>query len=121
MTEGTADVVIQHEDDSITIIDWKFGYNPVNEVNKNIQLASYAVGAMQKFAASSCNCWVFQPRIYAKSSYTFQNADAIIENIKLIIKRAKTESYVLNASEDACRYCRKWIVPRLGISFGRWF
>lgn len=106
LTEGTADVVIQHEDDSITVIDWKFGYNPVNEVNKNIQLASYAVGAMQKFAASSCNCWVYQPRIYAKSSYVFQNADAIIENIKLIIKRAKTESYVLNASEDACRYCR---------------
>lgn len=105
ITYGTCDIIILHLDKSISIIDWKFGYNPVDRVNKNIQIATYAVGAMQKYNATACNCWVFQPRIYHTSNYTFRNADAIISNIKLIIKKAKAPAYVLNPSEVACRYC----------------
>ena len=36
ITYGTCDIIILHLDKSISIIDWKFGYNPVDHVNKNI-------------------------------------------------------------------------------------
>lgn len=106
LTEGTADVIIEHPDDTISVIDWKFGWNPVNDVANNIQLAAYAVGAMQKFNKTSCRCYVFQPRIKNKSSHTFTGSGAIVANIELLIKRASDESNMrLNPSESACRYC----------------
>lgn len=104
ITFGTADVVISNGA-AISVIDWKFGYNPVKNVNENIQLAAYAAGAMQLFGLESCACFVFQPRIGNKSHHGFTNLSAIIANIKSIIKRAKSDRLVLNATEDSCRYC----------------
>lgn len=107
LTEGTADVITENRDDTICVIDWKFGWNPVNDVSSNIQLAAYAVGAMQKFGKSSCTCYVYQPRLKKKSSYVFSNPQAIIQNIQTLIFMASCDSVMLlRPSEDACRYCR---------------
>jgi len=107
LTYGTADVVIvDPTGDDLIAVDWKFGYTPVNDVENNIQLATYAVGAMQKYDRDHCDCWVFQPRIHRKSHHVFTNRAAIIANIKNIIKRAQSDSMVLHPSEDSCRYCR---------------
>lgn len=107
ITTGTADVVIYNSDiQEVSIIDWKFGYTPVKEVNSNIQLATYAVGAMQKFGLNTCKAHVFQPRLRLISSYTFADQNAIIANIKNIISKAKSEKLVFNATDDSCRYCK---------------
>ena len=105
LTFGIADVIIL-EDSALTIIDWKFGYTPVNNVNENIQLAAYALAAMQEYRVNSCDCWVYQPRIHRKSHHVFTNGEAIRSNIRSIIKRAKSESLSLKPSDSACRYCR---------------
>lgn len=104
LTFGYADIIIK-DSDALSVIDLKFGWNPVKNVSENIQLATYAVGAMQKYGFSSCDCWVFQPRIHNKSHYLFTNPEAIVSNIQTIIKRAKDEKLVLNATEESCRYC----------------
>lgn len=107
LTYGTADVVIFNKlTNLLTVIDWKFGYTPVNDVSENIQLASYAVGAMSHYGVNNCDCWVFQPRLNRKSRHLFTCPEAIIANIKTIIKRATSDRMVLYASENSCRYCR---------------
>ena len=59
LTTGTADVVIYNSDmHEVSIVDWKFGYTPVMSVMNNIQLATYAVGAMQKYGVSTCKAHV---------------------------------------------------------------
>ena len=105
LTEGTADVVILHADGRLTIIDWKFGWIPVKAANENIQLATYAVGAMQKYNKTSCTVYVYQPRIRNVSNYTFQHPEAIIMNIENIINKARQQAIVLNAGQSQCRYC----------------
>ena len=106
LTFGFLDLcMFNHVTGELLVVDWKFGYIPVKDVDRNIQLATYAVAAMQKFGVSECKCFVFQPRINKETHYTFTNASAIISNIKSIIKRAKDSTIVLNAQQDACRYC----------------
>ena len=105
LTVGIADHVIV-DNGTLTVIDWKFGYNPVNDVKENIQLASYALGAMLKYGIACCDCWVYQPRIHKKSHHVFTNAAAIRANIRTIIKRAQSENLLLKPSDSACRYCK---------------
>lgn len=107
LTFGTADLIIVNSDTGkLIVIDWKFGYTPVKDVAQNIQLATYCTAAMKLFGISNCTGYVFQPRIAKKSSHTFSNPDAVIENVRRIIKRAKSYTLVLNAAESSCRYCR---------------
>ena len=106
VTNGTADCIILPEKPVPILIDWKFGYTPVNAVNENIQLATYALGIMQFYKVDSVDAWVFQPRLYKKTHHVFTNGAAILANIKSIIKRASSENIHLKPSEAACRYCK---------------
>lgn len=104
LTEGTADVVIVFPDGELAVIDWKFGRNPVKEVNRNLQLAAYCLAAMQKYGCTECTGYIYQPRCYAASEYRFTKPEAILANIKRVIDMAKQQQLVLNAG-DACKYC----------------
>lgn len=107
LTTGTADIVkFNSLDGVLDVIDWKFGYIPVNTVCNNIQLATYAAGAMQEFGVSRCRAHVFQPRIHQVSTYEFTDINAILSNIRKIIQNAKSDKLLLNATDDACRYCK---------------
>ena len=106
LTEGTVDVAIVFANGELATIDWKFGRTPVTEVNRNMQLATYSVGVMQKFGGTRCTGHVFQPRIYSRSQYTFSRPDAIITNIARVIDCCKDNALLLNAETDACKYCR---------------
>lgn len=105
LTTGTCDAVVVHGDGRLQIVDWKFGRNPVEEVSRNLQLAAYAAGALQKYGGDSCECHVFQPRIKGHSFYTFSRLWAIIENIGRVIARCNETRMVLNPS-DQCQYCK---------------
>lgn len=121
LTYGTADVIIFNpEKHKAVVVDWKFGFTPVKNVNENIQLAAYAVGVMQRFGVSSCDAIVYQPRIHSTSHYQFTNAAAIIANIRNIIQRAQNRDLVLRPSESACRYCRARLnCPAFRLNFQR--
>lgn len=107
ITEGTADTIIYKDGlKKAVCCDYKFGFTPVKEVSYNLQLAAYAAGVMEDFDVDEVECHVFQPRIFAHSSYTFRKREAIIENIKAIIAAAKADAMILNPTEDSCRYCR---------------
>ena len=106
ITTGTADCIILPRKPVPIVIDWKFGYTPVNDVNKNIQLATYALGVMQEYKVDSVDAWVFQPRLHKKTHHIFTNATAILSNIKNIINAAASENIYLKPSEAACRYCK---------------
>lgn len=106
LTEGIVDFAVIHSDKTADLVDWKFGRTPAPDANKNFQLAAYALGIMQKFGCHSVTAHIFQPRIHAHTSYTFTNAEAILHNIRFIINRAKQDSILLCASDEACRYCR---------------
>ena len=105
VTTGTADCIILPNKPVPILIDWKFGYTPVNDVNKNIQLAAYALGVMQEYKVDSVDAWVFQPRLHKKTHHVFTNSNAILSNIKSIIKTASGDNMLLKPSEAACRYC----------------
>jgi hypothetical protein len=104
LTYGTADVVLLYEDFA-RVIDWKFGRNPVTDANRNLQLAAYALGVMQKYGVSSVEVIVYQPRIYAVTAYTFTKPDNIRKNIARVIEAAKNTEYLILHAGEACRYC----------------
>ena len=109
ITSGTADVVIIHRGDDeriklVEIIDWKFGRTPVKDVSRNLQLAAYALGVMQRYGVTECYAHIFQPRIHGVSGYLFTKPENIMYNIETVIKRAKSDTVVLDAG-DHCKYC----------------
>ena len=105
LTKGTADVLLTGKGDTCAVIDWKFGRVPVEDAATNLQLAAYALGAMQLIKAQSCTVHVFQPRIKKHTQYTFSKPEAILQNIQKVISRAKSDALILRAGE-ACRYCK---------------
>lgn len=121
LTEGFIDVIIYNKaKGKLIVTDWKFGYTPVKDVSRNIQIATYSVAAMQFFGMDHCKAIIFQPRIFQKSEHLFTRPDAIIENIKIIIDSAKRRNLFLAASEDACRYCRARLnCPAFRLNFQR--
>lgn len=102
---GTADEVVVTET-GISIIDWKFGRVKVEEGANNIQLAAYALAAMQMFGKDSCTVYVFQPRINASSSYTFTNAMALLKYIEAVIARCKQPDAPRISGAKQCKYCK---------------
>ena len=106
LTSGYIDFAAIHADKTADIIDWKFGGTPVPEANRNFQLAAYALGVMQTFGVTSVTAHIVQPRIAQHTYYTFANPAAILHNLETIIGKAKSETLVLSASDEACRYCR---------------
>lgn len=106
VTYGFIDVLIRSKT-KLIIIDWKFGFIPVKVVAENIQLATYALAALQLYPEySECECHVFQPRIYNHSFHTFRNKENILANIFNLIEKAKSEDLLLRPSDSSCRYCK---------------
>lgn len=111
LTKGTCDVLLTGKGDTCAVIDWKFGRVPVTDASSNLQLAAYALGAMQLIKAKSCTVHVFQPRIKRHTCHTFTKPEAIAANIDKVIRKATGDPLILNAGE-ACRYCKaKGICP----------
>jgi len=109
LTFGTADMVMVKGDRAI-IGDAKFGWNPVEDAEKNLQGWAYAIGVMEKFPKVMMVDVVFaQPRLdMVSKARFFRNAD--LEKMKLrvmaVIARAKDHKPEdLRPSEFSCLYC----------------
>ena len=118
LTEGTADVVIVHTNNTADLVDWKFGRTIVEEAPNNYQLAAYALGVFQNYGVDSVTCHIYQPRAYHQSHYTFSYPQNIQKNLQNIISLAKAPELILNAGDSQCRYCAaKSICPAFSARF----
>jgi len=106
LTDGTVDAMLV-EPTLVIAWDWKFGRNPVEPVERNYQMMAYALGLMQSYGRD-VQIGIAQPRIGVEESYIFtvDEQENLLNNITRVIEQAQSDTLVLSASEEACRYCK---------------
>lgn len=109
---GTADCVII-ADDTITVIDYKYGKGVAVEARKNPQMMIYALGALAKYSAlydiELVNMEIIQPRLGGMNGWTTTAAEltAWAENtLKPAAEEAASGAGKFCPSEQACRFCK---------------
>lgn len=109
---GTADCVII-ADDTITVIDYKYGKGVAVEARKNPQMMIYALGALAKYSAlydiELVNMEIIQPRLGGMNGWTITAAEltAWAENtLKPAAEEAASGTGKFCPSEQACRFCK---------------
>lgn len=108
---GTSDAVII-DDDTLTIIDLKFGVGVKVDAEENEQLIMYALAAMAQYAMLGpflkFRVVIVQPRLDHISEWTF-SSNRVGEYV-LKIKQAAAEALPgpgkLVVTEKGCRFCR---------------
>lgn len=106
---GTADVLIV-TDDTIHVIDLKFGKGiPVSAIN-NPQLRLYGIGALNLFPGSKIiKTTICQPRLESNDTECLDKKELLDWAFNYVIPRAEEAikgTGKLNPTEDACRFCK---------------
>lgn len=106
---GTADVLIVTED-TIHVIDLKFGAGvPVSAID-NPQLRLYGMGALNLFPnTKNVKTTINQPRLLSRDTEELTKEELLkwaFEYVKPRAEEAIKGEGVLRASEDACRFCK---------------
>lgn len=106
---GTADVLIATED-TVYVIDLKFGTGvPVSAV-QNPQLRLYGMGALNLFPNTKfIKTIINQPRLESRDTETLTKEELLDWAINYVKPRAEEAikgEGKLRASEDACRFCK---------------
>ena len=108
---GTADRVIitgLHGD----LIDFKFGRNPVDDADINIQGQAYLLGVMDKYPdMETATVHFLLPRRdeVLKHDYTRADMEEIRLRLMIVVEKATTEAVALNPNTEGCRFCSKRI------------
>lgn len=106
---GTSDLILVH-DDHITVADLKYGRQVV-EVDENLQLLTYLVGAVHRFGQRpSYRLAILQPRAYHENGPI---RDWWISNDEFMAFREKLEkaiegNYDRKSQHSVGPWCRKW-------------
>ena len=107
---GTCDVLAYNpETKRLLVIDYKFGYNPVNPVN-NPQLMIYGLAGRALYPdAQEILLGVIQPQESRMANCWVTDKDHLIywynETLAPAIEAAKSDDAPLNPGEDQCKYC----------------
>lgn len=106
---GTADVLIVTED-TIHVIDLKFGAGvPVSAID-NPQLRLYGMGALNMFPNTEfIKMTINQPRLESRDTETLSKKDLLDWSFNFVMPRADEAingEGILSPSEDACRFCK---------------
>lgn len=109
---GTADCVIV-ADDTLTVIDYKYGKGVAVEARKNPQMMIYALGALAKYSAlydiKLISMEIVQPRLGGMNGWTITASElmAWAENtLRPAAEEAASGAGKFCPSEQACRFCR---------------
>jgi len=115
---GRSDVVVLHKDDTIDVIDLKWGKGVWVNAHKNTQLMIYAVGVVKYLTdlgiyditklSNKLNIHIIQPRLDV--SYTFYQFDleelfTFILTVKNKLKQIAKKEFNL-AQGDYCQFCK---------------
>lgn len=107
---GTVDALIK-DNNKLHIIDFKYGFYPV-EVVENWQLLCYAIGAFdQGFDAEEIHLTIVQPRAFHKDGIirTWTINVFMLEKYRALLKRYADEAMKPNAPLNAgehCKFCK---------------
>lgn len=106
---GTSDVIIV-TNDTVHVIDLKFGQGvPVSAIN-NPQLRLYALGALNLFPlAKTVKMTICQPRLASTDTEEMSKKDLLDWGINVVVPRAEEAikgEGTLQASEKACKFCK---------------
>ena len=101
LTFGTVDKIGIDPDGIYVAIDYKFGFNAVDEAAENLQLAAYALAIMQTYNVEQVKVCICQPSLNHYSSYTFTDRHALYDVVYSIIQKAKAPGFTLKAN----KYC----------------
>ena len=106
---GTADVLIVTED-TIWVIDLKFGAGvPVSAIN-NPQLRLYGMGALNLFPNSKyIKMTINQPRLASRDTEELTKKELLDWSFNYVAPRAEEAikgEGTLHSTEDACRFCK---------------
>jgi hypothetical protein len=106
---GTSDLTtIKKDIKHIDQFDWKFGVNPVEDADINIQGQAYAVGSMDRFPwAKTITVHFVLPRRDEITTHTFTRADIekARDRVRLIVDRALADDPKLNPNTESCKFC----------------
>jgi len=93
------------------LIDYKFGFNPVDDAEHNAQMWAYTLGVFDKYDyITEVTVHVLQPRLDLIFTHTFnREADyaRIHKRIKGIIDKCKNHTEADYTPGDQCIYCHK--------------
>ena len=109
---GTADVlIVDHDAEEITIVDYKTGRVPVAPAERNFQMAAYAWLAHMNYHYHTVHAVVVQPLVSGLvDRATFYGDDdywrAIGSSIKRVIDLAMVPEPYVHPTAKACTYCR---------------
>lgn len=106
---GSADIVAVQRygaDAGLEVIDWKTGRSGVADAADNIQLAAYALAAMQRYGAERCRVRIVNPCTGHSTSADHADPEGIAEYILRVIQACYASDAPCRPSEEACRYCR---------------
>lgn len=108
---GTGDCVIV-SDETLTVIDFKYGVGILVEAEKNPQMMCYALGALQLFDGiydiNSVTMTIFQPRRDSVSTYTISKeellkwADEVLSPTAQLAENGEGEY----KAGDHCQFCK---------------
>lgn len=109
-TFGSCDVFDVYGDDTGVLMDWKTGYNGVDDAEINSQVWAYTLGCFQKFPnIKKIDAYLVLPRRQEISHHTFVRDTDLVRmqgRLSLIIERAKAlKGKTFTPQEGVCDYC----------------
>lgn len=105
---GTSDVIIKHNDTSVTVIDFKYGKWPVDPT-ENSQLIYYFLGARAQMPCSKGTLKIVQPRSrdgVVVKSWVFERDQFEVWEKKFAEAARMADIGTPLKKGDHCRFCR---------------
>jgi hypothetical protein len=95
----------------LIVLDFKFGFKIVSHAAANLQLRSYACMGAELYDCDNVAVAITQPRLPREERltlavYTRSDIEASREQLYQIWDACKEPDAPLNASEEACQYCK---------------
>jgi hypothetical protein len=110
MDTGTADYINIVTNETITLVDFKFGDQMVDMPRFNWQMKAYAVGAWLQFGGKEVRVIIVQPKLQEDSQvreviFTRKDIANFTDQIKDIITKTEEENPVVVPGLKQCQWC----------------
>ena len=106
---GTADRVII-KGTHVDLVDFKFGRNPVDDADINIQGQAYLLGVMDawpKLETGTVHFLLPRRDEVLTHEYSRKDMETIRLRLMIVVERATAEAVALNPNTEGCRFCAK--------------
>lgn len=117
-SSGELDLVYFDQDGLEALVDdYKTGYKPVTEPDRNVQLRMYAVLTAERYGAQKVTVAVIQPRCSpptAQAIYEKEDLEYAGKELRVVLAESKDPNAPRTPGAVQCEYCKaKGICPEL--------